>query len=142
MADRELDIEALYARHSDELMLFLVRRTADPEIARDLWGETFAQALLARSRYRGSTDEQAAAWLFSIARRQLSRFYRRGAAERRAMRRLGIERPQLDADIMPAQAKTVPQPLREAIKSRYEEEYPHGYTRYCGVVGVDLSNAR
>ena len=141
MADRELDIEALYARHSDELMLFLVRRTADPEIARDLWGETFAQALLARSRYRGSTDEQAAAWLFSIARRQLSRFYRRGAAERRAMRRLGIERPQLDADIeaelirragledlrhaLSGAMTALPEDAREAIGLRVLDELPY-----------------
>jgi RNA polymerase sigma factor (sigma-70 family) len=98
MANRELDIAALYARHRDELLLFLVRRTADPEVALDLWAETFAQALTARRRYRGTTDEEAAAWLFSIARRQLSRFYRRGSAERRAMQRLGIERPVLDRD--------------------------------------------
>ena len=95
MTDQGLDIAALYARHRDELLVFLVRRTADAEVALDLWGETFAQALASRGRYRGSTDEEAAAWLFRIARRQLSRYYRRGSAERRAMTRFGIERPEL-----------------------------------------------
>ena len=98
MADRGIDIAALYARHREELLMFLVRRTNDPEVALDLWGETFAQALASRKRYRGATDEQAGAWLFTIARRQLGRYYRRGRAERRAMRRLGIERPAINPD--------------------------------------------
>jgi RNA polymerase sigma factor (sigma-70 family) len=96
MTDRELDIAVLYARHREELLLFLVRRTADTEVALDLWAETFAQALLARRRYRGHSDEQAAAWLFTIARRALAHYYRRGRAERKAMVRLGLERPALD----------------------------------------------
>jgi hypothetical protein len=99
MVNRGLDIAALYARHCDELLVFLVRRTTDAEVALDIWGETFAQALASRGRYRGTTDEEAGAWLFSIARRQLARYYRRGSAERKAMRRLGIERPAIDPEI-------------------------------------------
>jgi RNA polymerase sigma factor (sigma-70 family) len=141
MADRELDIAALYARHCDALLLFLVRRTADPEVALDLWGETFAQALAARRRYRGTTDEEAGAWLFAIARRQLSRFYRRGSAERRAMQRLRIERPQLDPDIeaelirragledlhraLADAIATLPEDAREAIGLRILDELPY-----------------
>lgn len=98
MAERGLDIAALYARHRDELLVFLVRRTNDADVALDLWGETFAQAVAARGRYRGHTHEEAGAWLFTIARRQLSHYYRRGSAERRAMTRLGIERPTISAD--------------------------------------------
>jgi RNA polymerase sigma-70 factor, ECF subfamily len=37
-------------------------------------------------------------WLYAIARHQLDRYYRRGRAERRAMSRLGIERPWVDAE--------------------------------------------
>lgn len=98
MADRGLDIGALYARHREELLAFLVRRTSDTEVALDLWSETFAQALAGRGRYRGSTEEEAGAWLYGIARRLLARYYRRGSAERRAMRRLGIERPTINPD--------------------------------------------
>ncbi|HEY3758371.1 MAG TPA: RNA polymerase sigma factor [Solirubrobacteraceae bacterium] len=141
MADRELDIAALYERHRDQLLLFLVRRTADPEVALDLWAETFAQALTARRRYHGATDEEAAAWLFAIARRQLSRFYRRGSAERRAMQRLGIERPQLDPDVeaelvrragledlrhtLSGALATLPEDAREAIGLRILDELPY-----------------
>ncbi len=45
--------------------MFLARRTADPEVALDLWGETFAQAVAGRRRYRGTTDEEAAGWLYA-----------------------------------------------------------------------------
>jgi DNA-directed RNA polymerase specialized sigma24 family protein len=94
--DRGLDMGALYVRHRDELLAFFVRRTSDTEVALDLWGETFAQALAGRGRFRGATEEEAGAWLYGIARRQLARYYRRGSAERRAMTRLGIERPTIN----------------------------------------------
>ena len=50
---------------------------------------------LGRRRFRGSTEEEARAWLFGIARRRFAMYVRRGKAERRAVRRLGLERPQL-----------------------------------------------
>ena len=89
------DIAQLYARHGDDLLVFLVRRTADPELALDLWAETFAQAIVSAAKYRGTTDDEAAGWLFGIARNQLRHYYRRGQAQRRAMERLGLERPPL-----------------------------------------------
>jgi RNA polymerase sigma factor (sigma-70 family) len=93
MARSQLDISALYRRHREGLLLFFVRRTTDVELALDLWAETFAQALAARRRYRGRNEDQEAAWLYGIARRQLALYYRRGHAERRALDRLRIERP-------------------------------------------------
>jgi RNA polymerase sigma factor (sigma-70 family) len=92
----DLDISALYERHGQELLLFFARRTADAQLALDLWAETFAQALSGRRGFRGRTDEEAAGWLYAIARRQLAQFYRRGYAEQRALDRLGIERPPAD----------------------------------------------
>ncbi len=88
-----MDVDALYARHRDALLVFLVRRTADTEVALDLWAETFAQAVASRRRYRGTTEAEAAAWLYTIAKRQLALYYRRGKAEQRAMAKLGLERP-------------------------------------------------
>jgi RNA polymerase sigma factor (sigma-70 family) len=142
MADRRLDIGALYARHCDELLAFFVRRTRDPEVALDLWGETFAQALAGRGRYRGGSEEEAGAWLYGIARRLLARYYRRGSAERRAMTRLGIERPTIDRDTeaeivrraglhelrqtIAAGLALLPEDAREAITLRivHELSYP------------------
>jgi RNA polymerase sigma factor (sigma-70 family) len=89
---RRLEIDALYARHREELLVFLARRTADPQIALDLWAETFAQAVAGGHRYRGATDDEAAAWLYAIARRQLALYYRRGRIEQRALARLQLER--------------------------------------------------
>jgi len=87
-----------YRRHSRSILVFHARRTYDPETALDLTAETFAQAFAGRRRFRGTTDDELAAWLFAIARNLLARFLRRGVAERRALTRLGIEVPPLEAD--------------------------------------------
>ncbi len=94
------DIEALYARHREPLLLFLARRTADPQVALDLWAETFAHAAAGRRRFRGRSEEEAAAWLYGIARRQLAMYYRRGRSERRALDRLKLERPPADPGVL------------------------------------------
>ena len=88
-----LDLEGLYALHRDGVLRFLARRTADPEVALDLWAETWAQAAAARQRARARSPEEQAAWLYAIARGQLAGWYRRGTAERRALDRLRLERP-------------------------------------------------
>ena len=112
-----------------------MRRTADGEVALDLWAETFAQALAGRNRYRGSTDEEAAAWLFGIARNQLARYYRRGTIEQRAMQRLQLER--LVAEIerragmdamrheLTAALATLSEPVRSAVQLRVVDELPY-----------------
>jgi RNA polymerase sigma factor (sigma-70 family) len=88
-----MDVDALYAQHRDALLVFLVRRTADTEVALDLWAETFAQAVASSRSYRGKTEAEAAGWLYTIAKRQLALYYRRGKAEQRALHKLGLERP-------------------------------------------------
>src|SRR4051794_3356172 len=86
---------ALYRGAAQDVLVFLARRTYDPEIAADLMAETFARAFLGRRRFRGTTLEEARAWIFGIARKRLAMYLRRGRAEQRALRRLGLERPQL-----------------------------------------------
>ena len=95
-----MDLDALYQRHRDALLVFLVLRTADTEVALDLWAETFAQALAGHRRYRGKTEAEAAAWLYTIAKRQLALYYRKGKAERKSLRKLGLERPPADDDLI------------------------------------------
>lgn len=89
---------AFYRARSRELLVFFARRTYDPEIAFDLAAETFAQALTSRRRYRGSSEDDAAAWLYGIARHQLARYFRRGKVEARALSRLGVELPAVGSD--------------------------------------------
>jgi RNA polymerase sigma factor (sigma-70 family) len=91
----DVGFSLLYRTAAQDLVVFFARRTYDPEAASDLMAETFAKAYLGRRRFRGSTEEEARAWLFGIARRRFAMYVRRGKAERRALRRLGLERPQL-----------------------------------------------
>jgi RNA polymerase sigma factor (sigma-70 family) len=95
-----MDVDALYQRHRDALLVFLVRRTADTEVALDLWAETFAQAVAGRRRFRGGSEAEAAAWLYTIAKRQLALYYRKGKAEQKALNKLGLERPPADDDLI------------------------------------------
>ena len=87
-----------YDAHFEDLLRYLTRCTCDAEAGLDLTAESFAQAYLSRRRFRGSTDGEAAAWLYRIAKRQLARYFKLGAAEQRALRRLGLERPELDPE--------------------------------------------
>lgn len=57
----------------------------------DLTAETFAHILAKRRQFRGTTAEEEQAWLFAVARSQLSHYWRRSAVERRACQRYGIE---------------------------------------------------
>lgn len=77
-----------YRRHARAVLRFFATRTFDPEAAADLTAETFAEAFVCRSRWRAKG--KAAAWLYGIARHELSRYVRRGQAERRARERLGF----------------------------------------------------
>ena len=86
---------AFYREHAESLLIWFARQTLDTEAALDLTSETFAQAFLGRRRFKGRDAGLAGGWLYGIARHQLSRYWRRGQAESRAMRRLGLEREQL-----------------------------------------------
>src|SRR6185503_9883059 len=85
----------LYDRWADRLLAYFYRRTLDAEVAADLLAETFAVALARRRRFR-DVGAPGASWLYGIAAKELSHFYRRQAVEQRAVRRLAIEVPALD----------------------------------------------
>lgn len=111
-----VDITALYAAHRDDLLRYFARRTADPEAALDLMAETFAQAAQSRRKCRATTDEERAGWLYGIARNQLNAFHRRGYAEQRAVRRLGLERPPVtEATLREVEARAGLAELRERL---------------------------
>src|SRR3954469_365239 len=85
----------LYDRWADKLLAYFYRRTLDPEVAADLLAETFAVAFARRRRFR-DVGRPGATWLYGIAAKELSHWFRRQEVERRAGRRLGIEVPPLD----------------------------------------------
>jgi RNA polymerase sigma factor (sigma-70 family) len=85
------DFGLFYDRYVDMLLGYFARRATDPEAAADLTAETFAAALAARKRFRRASTP-AVAWLFGIAQHKLTDYRRRGSAEDRMRRRLGMER--------------------------------------------------
>jgi RNA polymerase sigma factor (sigma-70 family) len=88
-----------YRRHVDSILRYHARSTGNAEVAADLTAETFAAALEAKHRFRPG-GPPAQSWLFSIAMRKLADYRRRGYAEDRARRRLGMERVDpTDADL-------------------------------------------
>lgn len=91
-------LDGLYRDHSRQLLIFFARRTMDAETATDLVAETFAAAFRDRKQFRGHTRDEAAGWIFGIARHQLASFYRRGSVEREAMKRLSVERRDLTGE--------------------------------------------
>ena len=97
MADAQ-DFDDLYRRESMGVLVYFARRTLDAEVALELTAETFAQAYLGFARLRGNAPEQRQAWVYTIARRRLGRYRRRGIVERRALQRLGIQTPAMHED--------------------------------------------
>jgi RNA polymerase sigma factor (sigma-70 family) len=152
------DFSAFYADHAERVLVFLARRCLDPELAVDLMAETFAQAYASRRRFRGSTDAEAAAWLFAIARHQLSAYYRRGRARDRALRRLGMQVPATAPDELTrieelagledlraavrAGFDGLPRDQSEALRLRVIEELPYREVAAALRLSEDTARAR
>ena len=63
------DINRLYDRHARELVGFFVRRTGDPQLALDLFSETFLAAFEQRDRCRARDDQREAIQLRMVDER-------------------------------------------------------------------------
>jgi RNA polymerase sigma-70 factor (ECF subfamily) len=85
----------LYVRHAARIHAQHLRQTRDPDAAHDLTAETFAQAWLARERFRDESGGSALPWLLGIARNILLMSVRRKRLEQLACERLGL-RDRLD----------------------------------------------
>jgi RNA polymerase sigma-70 factor (ECF subfamily) len=129
------DFGLFYDRYVDMLLGYFARRVNDPEVAADLTGETFAAALVARKRFRRAATP-AVAWLFGIAQHKLTDYRRRGAAEDRMRRRLGIEQPPVgeeDRDMIGMLGRDaawqlideLPPDQREAVRAHVLEDQPY-----------------
>lgn len=86
-----------YDRWAERLLAYFVSRTLDAEVAADLMAETFAVAFERRTKFR-DLGKPGGAWLYGIAAKELSHWYRHQDVERRAARRLGLQVPRLDED--------------------------------------------
>ena len=150
------DIARLYAAHARGLVAYFARRTFDPQVASELMAETFASAVTDRRAFRGDGDEAAIAWLYGIARHQLSNWYRRAAVERRMLGKLGLEPPMLSdveyerveelagLDELRARVASLlaqlPAEARDALRLRVLEERP--YPEVAAALGIAEPAAR
>jgi RNA polymerase sigma-70 factor (ECF subfamily) len=125
--------EEFYLRNVDMVLGYFARRTGDADLAADLASETFAAALAGRRRYKARKGA-APAWLFGIASRKLADAQRKGYAERRMCKRLGMERIDLtDADIAHIEAlgdtallEGLPVDQAVAVRAHVIDERPYG----------------
>jgi len=147
---------AFYRRDSELVLRFCARRVLDADTAVDLCAESFAQAFQSRQGFRGATEAEARAWLLTIARRQVARYLKKGALDRRARDAVGLQTPSLDEDEIEeierrmglAELRTaLAQELsrlggeqREALRLRVVEERP--YPEVAGSLGVTEATAR
>jgi len=155
MAGAEEFVE-LYEREAEPVLVFFVRRTFDAELSMDLTAETFAQAWRGWARVRPGGPEETRGWLFTIARRQLGRYRRRGRVEQRALRMLGIASPSLAAadiaeiheaaelstlrEALRAELASLTADQRDALQLRIVEELP--YVVVAKRLGISETNAR
>jgi RNA polymerase sigma factor (sigma-70 family) len=130
------DFGRFYDRYVDMLLGYFARRVHDPEVAADLTAETFAAALVARRRFRRARTP-AVAWLFGIAQHKLADYRRRGAAEDRMRRRLGMERVPVgeeDAELITLLGRDaawqlideLPPDQRDAVRAHVLEDRAYG----------------
>jgi RNA polymerase sigma factor (sigma-70 family) len=80
----------VYVEYHEQVLRFFARRTLDPETAFDLMAETFAELFAHIDDFRGETEDQGRAWMWTVARHQLYRWRERGIVERRSIERLGM----------------------------------------------------
>jgi RNA polymerase sigma factor (sigma-70 family) len=148
--------EAFYREHARGVLRFFVRLTGDPHVSLDLTAETFARALRHRGRFRGTTPEEAAGWLFRIARNEHLQFVRKGKVEGRAVRRLGLVTPPFSEDDLArvreladldgvasevrAGLQSLPESQREAVWLRVVDELP--YREIASRLDISEQNAR
>lgn len=149
-------LSTLYGRHSEELFRYVRREVADSQAAIDLVGETFAQAVRGRKKFRGDSLEDARSWLFGIARNLVRMYHKSGVVERKMMESLELERVQISTDpdeeielTFEERATLVEESLvqlkpeyREAIELRYLSN--REYSSIAEALGVteDVARAR
>jgi RNA polymerase sigma-70 factor, ECF subfamily len=146
----------LFDQHAREILGFLARRTNDPEAAVDILAETFAAAFEGRGKFRGGDPGSERAWLFAIARNQLTDHFRSERAHGSAVRRLGIERRELTdteydrieelagteqlRDLVADEVERLPSEQQDAVRLRLIDEL--SYDEVAERLGITQQAAR
>jgi RNA polymerase sigma-70 factor (ECF subfamily) len=114
--------DELFRRHAVRLDSWFRARVPEREAAADLVAETFAEALVAVTSFRGVRTSSAVAWLYGIARNLLRQYYRRNRVEIKARRKLAMLREDSALDVAEvaereASVEQMATKLRQAILS-------------------------
>lgn len=136
----------LYDRWAERLLAYFYRRVLDAEVAADLLAETFAVAYERRGRFK-DVGRPGGAWLYGIAAKELSHWFRKQEVEKRALRRLGIAVPPLDDDSIAriealADADEHKAALAAALQQMSGTERDAVHLRVVGDLGYDEIAAR
>ena len=126
-----------YREQAVAITQYFARRVVDAEVALDLTAETFAQAYAGRRSFRGQTDAEARAWLYTIAQRQLAGYLQRGYADRATLSRLGLERPEAEAEELQRVEELGDMEALRALVARQMEDLPEGYREAVRLRVVD-----
>jgi RNA polymerase sigma-70 factor (ECF subfamily) len=135
----------VYLEYRDPVLRYFARRLLDPEHAFDLMAETFAELYARREQFRGNSEIEGCAWMWSIARTQLAMWLRRGEVERRNLERVGIPVPSLG----PAEYERIEEladlarlrPMLESAMDQLTERERHVLREHviCGRQYVELA---
>lgn len=146
---------AVYDRWAEPILAYFFRRTRDGEASADLMAETFAIAYQKRGSFK-DTGTPGGAWLYGIARNELSHYCRRQEVERRGLEKLKLEVPTFDQESADALQRLVEQEdyfvqleltlaqmspaERKTVELRVLEELD--YTEIATTLGITEGNAR
>ena len=130
----------LYDRYAEPILGYHLRRCRDDDAAHELTAETFAQAWLARARFRDECGGSAGPWLYGIARNVLLVSVRRRALEARARERLGMQITPTTVSPQDEWLDDTVEDLPEAVRLRVVEEL--SYDEVAASLGTTPGAAR
>jgi RNA polymerase sigma factor (sigma-70 family) len=130
----------LYDRYAEPILGYHLRRCRDEDAAHELTAETFAQAWLARARFRDECGGNAGPWLYGIARNVLLVSVRRRTLEARARERLGIQVAPTTVSPQEEWLDDTVDDLPEAVRLRVVEEL--SYDEVAATLGTTPGAAR
>jgi RNA polymerase sigma-70 factor (ECF subfamily) len=106
-----------YDALSPKVLRFFARKTWDGQVSLELAAETFAKAFEKRGDFRGGSDEQAAGWLWAIARNELGAYWRERAVRLTAVNQLGLHAPRAsDEEILRVEELAVAEAARGELE--------------------------
>jgi RNA polymerase sigma-70 factor (ECF subfamily) len=146
-----MDLEQLYQEVYPKLYAFFYARTSSREASEDLTQEVFCEAIRGAEAFRGQASVRT--WLFAIARRKLSRYYRskrygsglkhRLAREHRDRRGAGIEEQVVRSEgerMLLERINGLREPEKEIVLLRIYGEL--SFREIGALVGISENHAR